>query len=140
MKSARKVLGACLLLAAAMGGGCPADPPMPPPEAALFGTWALSAPSSADLDGKVFVFDGLGKLIEIRTTLGNSTLVERDVHESTVVSGMNVLIKTQGNLIFEGQFNDAFTVITGRLRTELNIPFSNDTLLTDKGDGVLTKQ
>ena len=112
---------------------------IPPPEAVLLGSWLLGSTDSGQ-NGKVFVFDATGRLDEIRTTTGNSTLIERDVHDTVTVIGMNVVVRTRGNLIFEGTLNEALTLITGTLRSEFNIPFTNNVISTDFGDATLTKQ
>lgn len=140
MRFIKITVGTTLLLAFGMGGCPPAAPPPPPAEAILFGTWVLTATESLDLNNKIFVFDNNGRIFEIRTTVVDTTLVERDVHKNTLVTGTGVRIVTKSDLIFEGQLNDARTVITGRLRTEFNFPFTSNTLITDKGPGTFTKQ
>lgn len=112
---------------------------VPPPEAVLFGSWLLGSTDSGH-NGKVFVFDANGRLSEIRTTTGNTTLIERDVHNTVTVIGMNVSVRTKSNLIFEGTLNDALNLITGTLRSEFTIPFTNNVIATNHGDATLTKQ
>lgn len=135
----RRLVSAGVCLALAGPGGCDTVG-MLPPEAALAGLWLLSAPQGGDLNGKQFFFDADGRLEEIRTPMGNSTLIERNVHQETVVNGLNVLIRTSGNLTFEGTFNADMTVITGKLTSEFIIPFTDNTIVTDHGTGTLTKQ
>ena len=119
-------------------GGCDVNV-TPPAEAVLFGAWLLGSSDSGQ-NGKVYVFDAAGRLTEIRTTSGNTTLVERDVHDTTQVVGMNVSVRTKGNVIFEGTLNDALNLITGTLRSEFTIPFTNNVISTNYGAATLTKQ
>lgn len=132
-----------LLLGAAIGmsaiAGCGNRVPIPPPEAVLAGAWLLTSQDSGQ-NNKLFIFDSAGRLIEIRTTMGNNTFVDRDVHDTTRVDGQNVFIRTRGNLIFEGTLSDDLNVITGSLRTEIDIIFTNDTLITELGPATLTRQ
>jgi YD repeat-containing protein len=121
-----------------LAGGCDVNV-TPPAEAVLFGTWLLGSSDSGQ-NGKVYVFDAAGKLTEIRTTSGNTTLVERNVHGATQVVGMNVSIRTKGNVIFEGTLNDTLNLISGMLRSEFTIPFTNNVISTDYGAATLTKQ
>lgn len=112
---------------------------VPPAEAVLFGSWLLGSTDSGQ-NGKVYVFDANGRLTEIRSTSGNTTLIERDVHDSVTVVGMNVSVRTKGNVIFEGTLNDALNLITGTLRSEFTIPFTNNVISTNYGNATLTKQ
>lgn len=122
----------------AMGGSCNVNV-VPPPEAVLVGAWLMSAEDSIQ-NNRVFVFDDTGRLAEIRTTIGSTTIIERDVHHTTRVTGSNVFVKTRGNLIFEGTLNDTADSIAGGLRTEVNIPFTNNTIITELGSATLTRQ
>lgn len=127
--------GAC---AASAVTGC-GSAPLPPPEAVLEGSWVLTSQDSGQ-NGKVFVFDSIGTLIEIRTIMGQTTFIDRNVHRVTWVSGQSAYIETRDGLIIEGSLNDSADVLTGSLRTELDILFTDDTLLTDLGPATLTKQ
>jgi hypothetical protein len=131
-------LGLAMLVCTAFGGMC--SMPAPPAEAVLAGLWNLSAPEAAGLDGKMFLFDENGRLAEIRTVIDRTTIVERDVHRETIVNGLNVTIRAAGGLIFDGMLSDDRTMMTGQLRTEFNVPFTNNTIFTDEGPGTFTKQ
>ncbi len=134
-----RIVSVCLLAGMPWLVGCAALGLLPP-EAILAGTWLLSAPEEDDEDGKVFVFDQSGRLTEIRSTSGNITIIERDVHEVTSVTGQTVRIETAGGLIFEGTIDATMTIITGSLRTEFTVPFTSTTIITDLGDATFTKQ
>ncbi|RIK68517.1 MAG: hypothetical protein DCC65_02675 [Planctomycetota bacterium] len=118
--------------------GC-GSAPLPPPEAVLAGSWVLTSQDSGQ-NGKVFVFDSVGTLIEIRTTMGQTTFIDRNVHKVTWVSGQSAFIETRDGLIIEGALNDADNILTGSMRTELDIIFTDDTLVTELGPATLTKQ
>lgn len=121
-----------------LGGACNVNI-VPPPEAVLVGAWLMSAEDSIQ-NNRVFVFDDTCRLAEIRTTIGSTTIIERDVHHTTRVTGSNVFVKTRGNLIFEGTLNDTADSIAGGLRTEVNIPFTSNTIITELGSATLTRQ
>ncbi len=129
-----------LLLAWGLGGGCQTVPTTPPPEAVLAGTWDLATDQDLGLTKTVLVFDQLGRIEEMQSVFLAITVTERDVHRSTVVSGSNVTISTTTNLIFQGTFNDDFTVATGQLSTEFTIPFTSTQITIDQGDATLTKR
>lgn len=135
-----------ILCAALMPAGCNVTV-VPPPEAILQGAWLLSAPETAEHDGKLFVFDDAGILIEIRKTSGNQTFIDRNAHRDTTVNGTYVRIETQddslfgGNeLIFEGNFNDARNVINGKLQREDPGFLNDDLVITELGPATFTKQ
>ncbi len=133
----------CLLVCVlflGISGGCETIPSVPPPKAVLEGTWDLSSDQYLGLNRNVLVFDELGRITEMRSIFLAITITERDVHRSTEVVGRNVSITTTGNLIFEGTFNDDFTVATGKLSTEFEIPFTSMVVSIDQGDATLTKQ
>jgi len=128
-----------VVLAAGIIGGCNVTV-TPPAEAVLQGTWVLDAPDSSEHDGKIFVFDEVGHLVEIRQISGNLTYVDKDPHRETTVNGQSVRIVTDADLIFEGTFNDTMTVINGHLQSESPVFFSNDIVIIDLGIATLTKQ
>ena len=134
------------ICAALLPAGCQVNV-VPPEEAALAGPWLLSAPETAEHDGKLFVFDDAGILIEIRKTSGNQTFIDRNAHRDTTVNGTYVRIETQddslfgGNeLIFEGNFNDARNVINGKLQREDPGFLNDDLVITELGPATFTKQ
>lgn len=111
----------------------------PPPESVLFGAWLADA-DDPGVDSKTFVFDEVGRLAEIRSTILNATFIERDVHDTTRVVGNAVFIKTRSELIIEGSLNAELNVITGSARTETDVPFTSTTVIRDLGAVTLTKQ
>ncbi|MFH1417651.1 MAG: hypothetical protein ABII12_05110 [Planctomycetota bacterium] len=123
-----------------IGGGCETIPSVPPPEAVLAGTWDLTPDQYLGLAKNVFVFDELGRITEMRSVFLAITVTERDVHRSTSVVDRNVSIATTGNLIFDGTFNDDFTIATGKLTTEFTIPFTSTEISIDQGNATLTQQ
>lgn len=135
--SSRKFL-TLVVGAVAVGGGCDITI-TPPPEAILQGVWELSN-SEFGLSKRTLEFDGQGRLSRARTIIGAITLTDSDQHRLTRVNGSNVRIETSDNLIFEGTFNDTSTVITGKLTTEFEIPFTGIQVTVDNGDATLTKQ
>ena len=130
---------ATVVLAAGIIGGCNVAV-TPPAEAVLQGSWVLSAPDSSEHDGKIFVFDEIGHLTEIRKTTGNLTYVDKDPHRETIVNGQWVRIVTDADLIFEGTFDETMTVINGHLQSEFTVFLTNDIVITDLGEATLTKQ
>jgi hypothetical protein len=130
---------AIAFLAPGIIGGCNTTV-VPPAEAALQGSWVMDAPNSNEHDGKIFVFDDVGHLTEIRKITGNTTFVDKDAHKETTVNGQSVRIVTASDLIFEGTFDETMTVINGNLQSEFTIFFTNDVVITDLGPATLTKQ
>lgn len=134
----RLCLLVCILLLGI--GGCEVGPAVPPAEAVLEGTWDLVPAQDSGLTRNVLVFDGLGRITEMRSVFLTITITERNVHRSTSVVGETVTIATTGDLIFEGTFNDDFTVATGSLSTRFTIPFTTTEISIDQGAATLTKQ
>jgi len=135
----RVFLPVCILFMG-IGSGCETVPSVPPPEAVLAGTWDLIPDQDLVLTRNVLVFDELGRITELRSVFLAITVTERDIHRSTSVVGHAVTIATTGDLLFEGIFNDDFTVATGKLSTEFTIPFTSIEISINQGDATLTKQ
>jgi len=136
----RRVCPLVCILLWGIGGGCQTVPAVPPPEAVLEGTWDLTPVQDIGLTRNVFVFDAFGRITEMRSVFLTITVTERNIHRSTSVVGLNVTIATTGDLIFEGTFNDDFTVATGSLSTRFTIPFTTTEISVDQGEATLTKQ
>lgn len=131
---------ACLfVLAIGFSGLSCGAAPGPFPEAVLAGTW-LAVAQDLGIDARSFVFDEQGRLAEIRSTILNTTFIERNVHNITRVVGNGVFIKTRSELIIEGTLNAELNVITATARTETDLPFTSTTVIRDLGAVTLTKQ
>lgn len=139
MSSRRFVAASALVVSSlfTLGGSCGVNLG-PPAEAILAGAWKITAQDPVQ-NNRTFVFGESGRLSEIRTMIGPTTLIERNVHDTTRVTGQSVFVKTSGNLIFEGTLNDAADTITGALRTEVAIPFTSNTLITELGPATLNR-
>ncbi|MFQ5428750.1 MAG: hypothetical protein ACE5E1_00445 [Phycisphaerae bacterium] len=123
-----------MMMLPALMVGCQA---VPGPEAILAGAWELTKDSGPSLSRTILVFDDFGRLTEIRTIIGNTTVADRNVSGTATVDGAALALTTSTNLKFTGTFNADFTVATGNLFTEFTL--FGVTTTTDEGSATLTK-
>jgi hypothetical protein len=126
-------------LASLLAGCAPAPPPE---EAVLEGTWAVSVQNNPDLQQLLLTFDANGKVTTVTYKLGDNAVITVPSPVGTgTVNGKDVTITAEfrGNgLEFDGTLNDANTIITGSLTT--NIVLETIVITIDNGPATLTKQ
>lgn len=135
--------GICASFAVSLGGCVAITLPglVPPPEAILAGTWELMQGEDASLGETLWVFDGSGNLVELRTTIGAVTVTERALVATTNVNDDLVVIQVGfagSTMSFSGTLNADRTQATGTLSTE--ITFLGTTITIDGGLATLVKR
>jgi len=116
--------------------------PTPPPEAVLEGTWEMTTTESTDLTQLLLTFDAQGELSRITYQLdGGTILIATSPTAATNVDGDDVSISvtfSSNALVFNGQLNNAKTVITGTTTTYITVGLF--VVQINNGPAVLTKQ